>query len=55
MRLFILAAIVCFVIALLGELAVFNGVAAFTWVTGGLLAIALDMATGYVLPLGARQ
>jgi hypothetical protein len=56
MRLFIIAAIVCFVIALLGELGVFTGVAALTWVTGGLLAWAIDAAVGgYVLPIGARR
>ncbi|MDE2104775.1 MAG: hypothetical protein KGL39_46490 [Patescibacteria group bacterium] len=49
MRLFIIAAIVCFVIALLGAIGAFSGVDVRAWAIGGLLAISLDMATGYVL------
>jgi hypothetical protein len=56
MRLFIIAAIVCFVIALLGELGAFSGVAALTWITGGLLAWAVDAALGgWALAVPARR
>lgn len=48
MRLFIIAAIVCFVIALLGAIAVASGVNVTAWTVGGLLAVALDMAVGAV-------
>lgn len=46
MRIFIIAAIVCFAIALLAELAVFTGTNTLAWVTGGLLSWAIDSAVG---------
>lgn len=43
-RLLLLAAALCFAIALLLELAVFTGSNAAAWQTGGLLAVALALA-----------
>jgi hypothetical protein len=52
MRLFVIAAVVCFVIALLGAVDAFHGVNVTAWALGGLLAWSLDAAVGgYVLPL----
>jgi len=46
MRLFILAAIVCFAIALLGAINAFSGVNVIGWIAGGLLAWSIDAALG---------
>lgn len=51
MRLFIIIAVICFAIALLLATSILSGGNAFAWVCGGLLAVALDLATGYVVPL----
>jgi hypothetical protein len=53
MRLFIIAAVVCFAIALLGALGAFGGVNITAWALGGLLAWSLDAALGgyAVLPM----
>jgi hypothetical protein len=56
MRLLMIAAVICFVIALLGQLAVFQGVDVLAWALGGWLAWALDVLLGgYVVTLPARQ
>ena len=44
MRLLMIAAIVCLLIALLGQLSVFNGVDVTAWAIAGLLAWAIDVA-----------
>lgn len=48
MRVFIIAAIVCFAIAVLAELAVFTGTSVLAWIAGGLLSWAIDSAIGGV-------
>jgi hypothetical protein len=43
MRLLMLVSVVCFLIALLGRLSVFDGVDVTAWAIGGLLAWSLDV------------
>jgi hypothetical protein len=42
-RLLMVVAVICFVIALLGQLSVFNGVDVTAWALGGLLAWSTDV------------
>lgn len=56
MRLLIIAAVVCFIVALLGATSVINGVNVTAWAIGGLLAWALDaVLAGYPLAVPARR
>lgn len=56
MKLLIIAAVVCFVIAVLGATDVFSGVNVIAWIAGGLLAWALDNALGgYVFAVPASR
>lgn len=51
MRVLMAVAVVCFALALLGAAHVVNGVNVIAWLSGGLLAWAVDVAAGgYVLP-----
>ena len=51
-----LIAVVCFVIALLGQLGTFSGVDVTAWALGGLLAWAADVAlAGYAIAIPARR
>jgi hypothetical protein len=56
MRLLILAAVICFVIALLGAVDVFSGVNVTAWTIGGFLAWSLDAALGgYPIAIPTRR
>ena len=56
MRLLILIAVICLVIALLGATSVINGVNVTAWAIGGLLAWCADAALAdYPLALPARR
>ena len=55
MRLFLIAAIVCFIFAIIASLAtggLFLSAGALTWIPAGLLALTLDFATGYRFSTG---
>lgn len=57
MRLLMLAAVICLVIALLGAASVLNGVNVTAWAIGGLLAWAVDVALApypLAFPTGRR-
>lgn len=56
MRIFVIAAIVCFAIALLATLGVFTGTNVLGWIAGGLLSWAIDSAVGgWAVAIPARR
>lgn len=58
MRVLMLLAVGCFLVALLGQTGVINGVDVLAWALGGWLAWALDAALGLgavTLRTGGRQ
>lgn len=53
MRLLMLVAVVCFTIALLGQINVISGVGVLAWALAGWLAWSIDVALGgYLMPVG---
>lgn len=56
MRLFLIAAVVCFIFAIIASLetkGLFLSAGDVTWIAGGFLALTLDFATGYRFSTGA--